>query len=161
MSRARLDEIDLRILSALQEDARMTNVRLAERAGLSPSPCLQRLKRLEKDGLIRRYEGVVDLKRLAEVVLVFAEITLADHRLADFLRFERAMAAEPTVLECHLVSGGFDYLVKFAARHIGHYQEVMEGLLAEECGIARYFSYIVIKSPLERRPPRLDLYRDM
>ncbi len=158
MPSAKLDAIDLRILSEVQRNARITNVRLAEKVGLSPSPCLQRLRRLERTGLIRRYEGILDLSRIATSVLVFTEITLADHRLEDFVRFERALAAVPEALECHMVSGGFDYLVKFAARHIGHYQEVIEELLAADIGISKYFSYIVIKTPLDPRPPDLSLY---
>lgn len=152
----KLDAIDLHILKTLQTDARIANVRLAETVGLSPSPCLQRLKRLEKAGLIRRYEGVVDLQKLTDMVMVFTEITLADHRREDFVRFEEALAKQPAVLECHLVSGGFDYLVRFVARHIGHYQKIMESLLDADIGIAKYFSYIVIKTPIEPRPPDLD-----
>ena len=158
MSGVKLDDIDIRILSALQENARITNVLLAEKVGLSASPCLQRVKRLEANGLIRRHESVVDLKALAGAVYVFTEITLNGHRREDFDRFEKAISAEPTVLECHMVSGGFDYLVKFAARHIGHYQEVIESLLDADVGVNRYFSYIVIKTPLESRPPDLPLY---
>lgn len=158
MSTPKLDAIDIKILGEIQANARITNVDLADRVGLSPSPCLQRLKRLQASGLLRRYEGVVDLGRLTEVVTVFTEITLADHRREDFERFERALEAEPTVLECHLVSGGFDYLVKFVARQIRHYQEVIEGLLAADLGITKYFSYIVIKTPVAARPPKLSLY---
>ncbi len=152
----KLDAIDLRILQTLQVDARIANVRLAEKVGLSPSPCLQRLKRLEQAGLIRRYEGIVDLRQLTDVVVVFTEITLSDHRREDFVRFEEALTEQSAVLECHLVSGGFDYLVRFVARHIGHYQEIIEGLLDADIGIAKYFSYIVIKTPIEPRPPDLD-----
>ena len=154
----KLDAIDLRILAQIQANARITNVLLADTVGLSPSPCLQRLKRLEKAGLIRRYHGEVDLVKLAGVTFVFTEITLGGHRKEDFLKFERAIAQEPTVLECHCVSGGFDYLVKFAVRHIGHYQEIFDALLAAEIGIVKYFSYIVLKTTLEPRAPDLSLY---
>ena len=106
--------------------------------------------------MIQRYEGIVDLKRLTDVVTVFTEITLSDHRREDFVRFEETLAKQPAVLECHLVSGGFDYLVRFVARHIGHYQEIIEGLLDADIGITKYFSYIVIKTPIESRPPDLD-----
>lgn len=151
----KLDAIDIRILSALQENARITNVALAERVGLSPSPCLQRIKKLEQQGVIKGYQGIINLDALSRAVTVYTEITLQNHRREDLLRFEAFLAREDSVLECHMVSGGFDYLVKFTTRHIGHYQEVIEGLLTQELGIIKYFSYIVVKTPIEARPPNL------
>ena len=80
----KLDRIDVKILAALQSEGRISNVDLAERVGLSQSPCLQRVKRLEKAGYIRRYEAVIDLARLGDFVTVFTEITLASHTLIGF-----------------------------------------------------------------------------
>ena len=151
----KLDRIDLKILAALQAEGRLSNVELAGRVGLSPSPCLQRVKRLEAAGYITGYEAVLDLAKLGETVTVFTEITLASHARADFLGFEAAIAEEPSVVECHLVSGGYDYLIKFLTRGIADYQGVVERLLAADIGIAKYFSYIVIKSPIEGRRPDL------
>ncbi|MDJ0836754.1 MAG: Lrp/AsnC family transcriptional regulator [Acidobacteriota bacterium] len=154
----KLDAIDLRILSEIQDNARITNARLSDKIGLSTGPTLQRVRRLEKFGYIKCYQGMVDLAKITPVVQVLTEITLARHHREDFERFEAALADEATVLECHMVSGGFDYLVKFLVRHIGHYQAVMERLSASNLGITKYFSYIVVKTPIELRPPDISIY---
>mgnify|MGYP001001614306 CR=1 FL=1 len=151
----KLDRIDLKILTALQSNGRMTNAALADQVGLSQSPCLQRVKRLEAVGLIAGYAAEIALQRLCETIIVYTQVTLRDHRAEDFQKFERGIAAVPEVLECHLVSGGYDYLVKFVARSVAHYQEIIERVLARSIGIERYFSYIVIKSPILRRHPPL------
>lgn len=148
---ARLDRIDINILSTLQEQGDITNVALAEAVGLSPSPCLQRVKRLEKAGYVEGYRAVINLKKLAEHVVVFTEITLSDHRIKDFARFEAEILKHPHVMECHLLSGGYDYLVKFVARGVSQYQEIIEELLERNLGIDKYFSYIAIKAITNRQ----------
>ena len=85
----RLDRLDLKILAALQLDGRMTNVKLAQAVGLSPTPCLQRVRRLEAAGYIKGYGAAIDLARLGPHIVVFTEITLRSHGREDFLRFER------------------------------------------------------------------------
>jgi DNA-binding Lrp family transcriptional regulator len=151
----KLDRIDINILVQLLKDGRMTNVNLAEAVGLSASPCLQRVKRLEDAGYITGYGAHVDLQKLTESVTVFTEVTLADHRRNDFVRFEASLRNVDELLECHLVSGGYDYLLRFLARSISHYQELMETILERNIGIDKYFSYIVIKSPIVKRAPPL------
>jgi len=143
----KLDRLDLRILCQLQKNARITNVDLADAVGLSPSPCLIRVKRLEKAGYIAGYGAQLRLDKLAEMLTVFTEVTLAYHRREDFVRFELAIREIDEILECHLVSGGYDYLLKFTTRGVNHYQSIIEGLLERNIGIEKYFSYIVIKSP--------------
>ena len=144
----KLDRIDLNILAYLQRNGRISNVDLAEAVGLSASPCLQRTKRLESAGYIVGYGAQLNLAKLGEVVMVFTEMTLNDHRRGDFARFEAAVATIDEIVECHLVSGGYDYLLKFVTRGISHYQAVIEAMLDRELGIEKYFSYIVIKSPV-------------
>jgi len=148
---AKLDRIDLNILAQLQRQGRMSNVDLADSVGLSPSPCLQRTKRLESAGYILGYGAQVNLAKLGEVVMVFTEITLNDHRRTDFARFEAAVATIDEIIECHLVSGGYDYLLKFITRGVAHYQAVVEAMLDRGLGIEKYFSYIVIKSPVVKQ----------
>ena len=143
----KLDRIDLKILAQLQANGRTTNVDLARAVGLSASPCLLRVKQLEKAGYITGYGAHINLRQLGETVLVFTEVTLSDHRREDFARFEKAIFAVPEIVECHLVSGGYDYLLRFLTRGVNHYQQVIEGLLERNIGIEKYFSYIVIKSP--------------
>lgn len=147
----KLDRIDLRILAHLQKNARVTNVELADAVGLSASPCLVRVKRLEKAGYIAGYGADIQLRKLGDTTSIFTEVTLADHRMQDFVRFETAIRAVDEVMECHLVSGGYDYMLKFLTRSIQHYQEIIEALLARNVGIEKYFSYVVIKSVFVKR----------
>ncbi len=143
----KLDRIDIRILSHLQRNGRVTNVDLADAVGLSPSPCLIRVKRLEKAGFVSGYGAHVDLEKLGTMQVVFTQVTLSDHRRDDFVKFEAAIRNIDEVVECHLVSGGFDYLLKFVTRSVVHYQTIMEDVLERSVNIEKYFSYIVIKSP--------------
>ena len=147
MKGPKLDRIDLKILSQLQKKGRITNVELADEVGLSPSPCLMRVKRLEKADYITGYGAQINLAKLGETVLVFTEVTLSDHKREDFAKFEAAIRNVDEILECHLVSGGYDYLLKFVTRGVVHYQSIIENLLERNIGIEKYFSYIVIKSP--------------
>ncbi|MDX1369312.1 Lrp/AsnC family transcriptional regulator [Pseudomonas sp.] len=144
----KLDRIDINILVELQKDARITNVSLADAVGLSPSPCLQRVKRLEAAGYISGYIAHLNMAKFTESVTVFTEITLHHDKRENFVKFESNIRQVDEVLECHMISGGYDYLVRFMTRSIRHYQEVMEGLLDQNIGISKYFSYIVIKSPV-------------
>src|ERR687885_2395762 len=102
----KLDRIDINILVQLQKDGRATNVNLAEAVGLSPSPCLQRVKRLEAAGYITGYGAHLNLAKLTDSVTVFTEVTLSDHRREDFVKFESSIRNVDEILECHLVSGG-------------------------------------------------------
>ena len=153
----KLDRIDLKILAELQKRGRITNVDLADAVGLSPSPCLTRVKRLEAAGYITGYGAQLELKKLGDVLTVFTQVTLSDHRSDDFARFEAAVRSINEIIECHLVSGGHDYLLKFITNGVNHYQSVIEAMLERNIGIEKYFSYIVIKTafakthyPIER-----------
>jgi Lrp/AsnC family transcriptional regulator, regulator of ectoine-degradation genes len=142
----RLDAIDLRILEAIQRDGRITKLKLAEQVGLSPTPCWTRLDRLEKGGVISGYHARIALRVIAPVAVVLMEVTLGNHRLADFDRFERAVRDVPEIVACWSVGGGVDYVLKVMARDIDAYQRLVDGLLEREIGIARYFTYIVTRT---------------
>jgi DNA-binding Lrp family transcriptional regulator len=152
----KLDRLDLRILAQLQKNGRITNVELADAVGLSPSPCLIRVKRLEQAGYIAGYGAHLRLEKLGDTLTVFTEVTLTDHHREDFIRFETAIREVDEILECHLVSGGYDYLLRFLTRGVNHYQQVIEGLLERNIGIEKYFSYIVIKSPFVKTHCAID-----
>ncbi len=157
----KLDRIDLKILAQLQRAGRITNVELADAVGLSPSPCLTRVKRLEKAGFITGYSAQINLDKLGEVLTVFTEVTLTEHRSGDFSRFETKIRKLDEIVECHLVSGGYDYLLKFVTRGVGHYQSIVEGMLEGDYGIEKYFSYVVIKSPfIKQHYPIQKLFGD-
>jgi DNA-binding Lrp family transcriptional regulator len=144
----KLDRIDLNILVQLQSDGAQTNLKLAQKVGLSPSPCLQRVKRLEDAGYISGYGARINLAKLTDSVTVFTEVTLVDHRLDDFTKFEANIRDINELIECHLISGGYDYLLRFLVPSIAHYQTRMESLLRRNIGIKSYFSYVVLKSPI-------------
>jgi DNA-binding Lrp family transcriptional regulator len=141
----RLDRLDLKILATLQGAGRMTNLDLAETVGLSPTPCLQRVKRMEAAGYIRGYGADLDIDRLCGNITVFTQVMLHNHGREDFLRFERGIQEIPHILNCFLVTGGYDYLVQFVARDILDYQQAVEGLLDRDLGVEKYFSYVTIK----------------
>jgi DNA-binding Lrp family transcriptional regulator len=147
----KLDRLDFKILAQLQRHGRITNVDLADAVGLSPSPCLSRVKRLEKAGYITGYGAHIALAKLGSTLTVFTQVTLKDHRTQDFSKFEQRARNVDEIIECHLVSGGYDYLLKFITRDVAHYQGVIEEILEGGFGIEKYFSFIVIKSPIIKR----------
>lgn len=148
MPAVKLDRIDMNILVELQKNGRVTNANLADAVGLSPSPCLLRVKRLQQAGFITGYNASIDLRKLGETISVFLEITLTQHRMENLVKFESSMAPIPEVIECHLISGGFDYLVRIVVRNLTHFQQLIEGILENNIGVSKYVSYIVVKSPI-------------
>lgn len=153
----KLDRIDLRILTVLQRNGRITNVELAEAVNLSPSPCLMRVKKLQQTGYIIGYSARIDLARLGQTLTVFTEFTLKNHRQIDFARFQEALERIDSCVECHLVSGGYDYLAKFVTAGIDDYQAIIEGLIDRDLGIDKFFSFVVLKSPFAK--PHVPLAR--
>jgi Lrp/AsnC family transcriptional regulator of ectoine degradation len=146
MAATRLDAIDLKILDAIQRDGRITKLALAEKVGLSPTPCWMRLRKLEKAGLVAGYHARIAVRSITPVATVLMEVTLGNHRQADFDRFERSIRDIPEILACWAVGGGVDYVLKVMARDIDAYQRLVDGLLQREIGIDRYFTYIVTKT---------------
>lgn len=146
----KLDRIDIRILHELQKNGRITNVELADLVHLSPSPCLMRVKKLQQAGYITGYSAQIDIAKLGQTLTVFTEVTLKNHRQIDFARFQQAAEKIEEVIECHLISGGYDYLMKFVTAGISDYQTIMERLIDAEVGIDKYFSFVVIKTPFAK-----------
>jgi Lrp/AsnC family transcriptional regulator of ectoine degradation len=145
----KLDPIDLKILEAIQRDGRITKLALAEKVGLSATPCWTRLRKLEKVGLVAGYHARLNLRSVAPIATVMMEVTLGAHRQADFDRFERAVRGIPEVVACWALGGGVDYLLKVLTRDIDAYQRLVDSLLEQEIGIARYFTYIVTRAVKE------------
>ncbi|NRP73210.1 Leucine-responsive regulatory protein [Ensifer psoraleae] len=145
----KLDAIDLRILEAIQKDGRITKLALAEKAGLSPTPCWLRLRKLEKAGIVTGYHARLAMRRVTPVTSVLTEITLGNHRQTDFERFERVVASVPEIVACWSVGGGVDYILKIMTPDVDAYQRLIDGLLDRELGIDRYFTYIVTKTVKE------------
>src|ERR1700691_6515015 len=112
MPKSELDPIDCRIVAELQADGRLSNVELAEKVGLSPSPCLRRVKRLEREGYIEGYRAALRRDRVGLSFSVFLAVKIEGHANERALRFEEAVVAMPEVIACHLVSGEADYFLE-------------------------------------------------
>lgn len=125
MSRLKLDRIDRKILHDLQENGRMTNVELAERAGISAPPCLRRVRALEESGVIRGYHADVDPVTLGYSISVWAQVGLSSQSEADLNKFESMVREWPLVRECYLVSGEADYILKIVAKDWDSYQKFL------------------------------------
>lgn len=148
----KLDAIDVKILAALQKDGRITLTRLGDTVGLSPSPCHERVRRLEAAGLITGYFAAINVEKLARHSLIFVEVCLTSHAAGDFERFRKHIAEVPEVLECYQTSGVFDFLLKVIASDIDRYQALMDRLVQAEIGIGRFTTCVVTK-PVKRYGP--------
>lgn len=125
MSKIKLDRIDRKILHDLQEKGRMTNVKLAERAGISAPPCLRRVRALEESGVIRGYHADIDPAVLGYGISVWAQVGLSSQSEVDLKKFEDLVKSWPLVRECYLVSGEADYILKIVAEDWDAYQKFL------------------------------------
>ena len=119
-----LDRIDRQILAILQRDGRITNQALSEAVSLSPRACLDRVRRLEKAGVISGYLALVEPRSLGNLLTIIVEVTLKDQSQATHTRFETRMKSSQEVVECFLVSGSCDYVLRLACRDLDHYREL-------------------------------------
>lgn len=140
-----LDTIDLRILRALQQDGRISNLKLAETVHLSPTAVLERVKRLTREGVILGYEARLNPAKLGAGMLVFIEILL-DRTVHDVMdNFRAAVQARPEILECHLVAGGFDYLLKTRVSDMAAYREFIGAVIWTLPGVRETRTYAVME----------------
>ena len=126
-----LDAIDCRIVATLQADGRLSNIELAARVGLSPSPCLRRVKRLERDGYIDAYRAVLQRERIGLGFSVFVGVKIEGHANDQALAFEKAVLAMPEVVAFHLVSGEVDYFLEVVVPDLEHYRQFLITKLLE------------------------------
>lgn len=156
-SQYRLDRIDLNILRILQRDGRLTNVELARRVNLSATPCLERVRRLEREGYIRGYVALLDAERLDRGLQAFIEVRL-DRTNPDVFRiFADTVAKLDEIQECHMVAGGFDYLIKVRVADMAAYRAFLGDKLSSIPGVAQTHTYMVmeeVKSTHEIPVPR-------
>lgn len=129
--RVKIDTTDLKILNDLQNDGRMTNLELSQRCDISPPPCLRRVKRLERDGLIKGYHADINPQALGYNVTVFAQVTLKSQNDSDLRNFENLVKSWPMVRECYLISGGSDYFMKIRAKDLDDYQDFHSNTLGQ------------------------------
>lgn len=153
----KLDRIDLKILRALQDNARMSYVELADRVGLSTTPCMDRVKRLESSGVIQGYHATIDPHAMGLDLLVFLEITLSNQSPETFEQFRAAVDSLSYVQECHLVSGQSDYLIKLRLTDLGSYRKYLGELLLALPNVRESKSYIVMEEAKQTALLPLDL----
>jgi Lrp/AsnC family leucine-responsive transcriptional regulator len=147
----KLDRYDRRILEELQRDGRVSNQELADRIGLSPSPCLRRVRTLEEAGIIRGYTALLDARALGLNLMAILSISMDKHTPERFERFDAAVSAMPEVLECLLITGrDADYQLKVVVRDMDAYQDLLLNKLTRIEGVTGVHSSFVLRRVVER-----------
>ncbi len=144
-----LDRTDRRILECLQVDGRISNVQLARKVNLTPTPCIERVKRLERQGYIRGYTALLDPELVNASLLVFVEIDLSHTSPDAFRRFREEARRLPEIMDCHLVSGNFDYLIKARVSDMRAYRELLGEKILSLPGVNGSRSYVVMEEVKE------------
>ena len=145
-----LDRIDRKLLRALQSDGRATNVELAERVNLSHTPCLRRVRKLEASGVIKRYTAVVEQGAIGLDIGAFAFVKLDRNTAAKGEAFERSVASLSEVMECCVVTGSHDYVLRIVARDLGAYERFVKEKLATIEGVADIETTIILNQTMLR-----------
>lgn len=145
MSKVKLDRIDRKILNDLQENGRMTNVQLAERAGISAPPCLRRVRALEEAGVIRGYHADIDPSALGYSISVWAQVGLTSQSEGDLKKFEELVKTWPLVRECYLVSGEADYILRIVAADWDAYQKFLTQYLTAAPNVSHVKSALGVR----------------
>lgn len=146
MARIKLDKIDLKILRDLQDNGRMTNVELARNAGISPPPCLRRMRALEETGCIRGYHADLDAEALGFGVTVFANVGLNSQAEADLVAFEQRVSEFDEVRECHMLAGETDFVLKIVATDWDAYQKFLTSKLTPAPNVSVVKSALAIRT---------------
>ena len=149
MPNKRLNRIDGNILRELQADGRLSYAELARRVGLTTTPCMERVKRMEREGIIKGYTALLDAESLAAGLVVFVQIRLARTAQDVFEEFKQAAIALDDVQECYLVSGNFDYLIKARVEDMSAYRELLGETLLTLPGVQESTSYVVMEQVKE------------
>jgi len=140
-----LDRIDRKLLEILQKDGRISNVKLAKKVALSPTPCLERVRRLESDGYITAYVALADPQKLNASTQAFIQVSLTNTGAENLRDFNSRISTMPEVEACHMVAGGFDYLLKIRCSDMQHYQQFLGEHLAAIPLVAQTHTYVVIE----------------
>jgi len=156
MPKPELDAIDCRIIAALQADGRVSNADLAQRVGLSPSPCLRRVNRLQREGYIEAYRAMLARARIGLGLTIFVGVKIGGHADARATAFEAAVVAIPEVIACHMVAGEADYLLEVVVPDLEHYQRFLLGKLLELPIVTEVRSNIALRTLKAAAPLPLD-----
>jgi len=144
-----LDKVDLHLLDLLQSDARLSVVELSKRVNLSPTPCTMRMKRLEQAGVIQGYHARVLPAALGQALMVFVTVKLQSTGEPTLKKFNEAVKPVKQILECHMVGGGFDYLLKIRVRDMDEYREILGGVIGTLPMVESTHSYFVMEEVKE------------
>ena len=140
-----LDRIDLRILAALQNNGRLQNIDLANKVGLSASPCLRRVKNLENNGVIEAYTALLNPKMVGYPLTVFARVSLTNQSKASVDGFEKAIQQRSEILDCYLITGEYDYLLRIVAQSLESYHEFLQKHLTQIPNVQNFITEIPLK----------------
>lgn len=146
MSSNKLDIIDKKILNILQENGRITNAQLASEVGLSPPPMLERVKKLEKGGIIKKYVAILDLNKIDKSTMVIVSLSLARHRIKSLDQVTHELLKLPEVLECYHIAGEEDYLLKVVVKDVQEYENFILKKLAQIPAIGKIRSRVVLST---------------
>lgn len=160
MARVKLDAVDRRILSNLQEDGRMTNVELASRAGITAPPCLRRVRTLETAGVIRGYHADLDPDALGYSIIVFALVSLKSQAEADLQAFEKHVEQLPEVRECYMLNGEIDFVLKIVSTDLQAFQRFLTSKLTPAPNVASVKTSLVIRTSKRQPGIPVDLTAD-
>ncbi len=145
-----LDKINQKILDILQDNSSITNAELANRIGLAPASTLERVRKLEKTGIIKNYVALVDGKKVGKGTIVYVIINMAEHSIETLNKFKEAVQEIPEILECHRLAGDRDFVLKIVTEDIKSYESFSIEKMAKIPGIARINTYFVLSTPKEQ-----------
>jgi DNA-binding Lrp family transcriptional regulator len=151
-----LDRTDFRILRCLQNSGRMSNTELAESVGLSPSPCLRRVKALEQQGIIKRYAAIVDAKAVGLPISIFVNVSLHNQERKSLEQFEAHVSGYEEVMECYLMTGSFDYMLRIVVPDLESYEHFLAEKLTTTPGVANIQSSFTLKQVVYKTELPLD-----
>lgn len=160
MARVKLDAVDRRILSNLQDDGRMTNVELANRAGITAPPCLRRVRTLETSGVIKGYHADLDPDALGYSIIVFALVSLKSQAEADLQAFEKHVDLLPEVRECYMLNGEIDFVLKIVSTDLQAFQRFLTSKLTPAPNVASVKTSLVIRTSKRQPGIPVDLTSD-
>ncbi len=145
----KIDLIDRKILYEIQRQGRIPVVELAERVGLSKTPCLQRLRKLEKDKIIRGYRADIDPAKISQGYLVYVQVKLENTKRVTLENFNAAAKKTPQILTCHMLSGGYDYLLKIRTKNMSTFRELLGDVISDLPGVLQTSTYPVMEQVKE------------
>jgi Lrp/AsnC family leucine-responsive transcriptional regulator len=145
----KLDSFDLKLLNIIQDNGRMPIVEIAEKIGLSKTPCLNRLRRLERDGYIKSYRAVLDPEKISQGYLVYVQVKLGSTRKIDLESFNAAVKKIPQIMTCHMMAAGYDYLLKVRTRDISEYRHFLTDTIDTLPGVVQTSTFPVMEQVKE------------